>query len=173
MDSEKLLTKAKLYKTQNQTSTALNLLKLRKLKLKEADNINDQLLTIQSMVTNIQSKEEEKEVLSALRQGKSALQKLHEENSLEDVLKLMDEVEEQNEIEKQINDALNETGEGLSEFEEGELEQELAALMGSSVVVDDEKPLDLPNVPDQKLPEAEQSKVPAKAAKEGRVAVAS
>ena len=173
MDSEKLLTKAKLYKSQNQTSTALNLLKLRKLKLKEADKINEQLLTIQSMVSNIQSKEQEKEVLTALRQGKNALQKLHEENTLEDVLKLMDEVEEQNEIEKQINDVVNQTGQNLSEFEEGELEDELLALMGGDAAEENEKPLDLPNVPNQKLPEVEQSHDPAKAVKEGRVAIAS
>lgn len=173
LDSEKLLDKAKLYKSQNQTSTALNLLKLRKLKLKETDKINEQLLTIQSMVSNIQSKEQEKEALTALRQGKNALQKLHEENTLEDVIKLMDEVEEQNEIERQINDVVNQTGQNLSEFEEGELEDELLALMGGDAVEENEKPLDLPNVPNQKLPEVEPSHVPAKAVKEGRVAIAS
>mmetsp|Transcript_5239 Transcript_5239/g.7761 ORF Transcript_5239/g.7761 Transcript_5239/m.7761 type:complete len:217 (+) Transcript_5239:115-765(+) len=176
MDSDKLLEKAKLYKLQNQTSTALNLLKLRKLKVKETDKINEQLLTIQSMISNIQSKEEEKEVLSALRQGKNALQKLHEENTLEDVLKLMDEVEEQNEIEKQVNDILNQTGEELSEFEEGELEQELQALIGADAGAEatTESPLELPNVPTQKLPTVEEpAQIPAKKAQGGRVAVAS
>ncbi len=174
LDSDKLLARAKIYKTQNQTSTALNLLKLRKLKLKETDKINEQLLTIQSMISNIQSKEEEKEVLSALRQGKNALKKLHEENTLEDVLKLMDEVEEQNEIEKQVNDILNQTGEELSEFEEGELEEELQALMGADAEAITENPLELPDVPTQKLPEVEkQEQVPAEKAQGGRVAVAS
>lgn len=172
LDSEKLLAKAKQYKTQNQTTNALNLLKLRKLKVKETDKINDQLLTIQAMVSNIQSKEEEKELLVAMRQGKNALQKLHEENTLEDVLQLMDEVVEQNEIERQVNDILNQTGEELSEFEEGELEQELLAMMGGQSA--EETPVELPNVPTQKLPELEDSlQVPTNAGQGGRVAVAS
>ena len=172
LDSEKLLIKAKSYKAQNQTTAALNLLKLRKLKLKETDKINEQLLTIQTMVSNIQSKEQEKEVLSALREGKNALQKLHEENTIEDVLQLMEEVEEQNEIEKQVNDILNETGEELSEFEEEELEQELVALMGRTV--SEETSVELPDVPTQKVPEVEEPQhVPAKKVGEGRVAVPS
>jgi charged multivesicular body protein 6 len=177
LDSEKLLTKAKLYKAQNQTTTALNILKLRKLKVKEMDNINEQLLTIESMVTNIQTKEEEKEVLTALRTGKNALQKLHEENTLEDVVQLMEDVEEQNEVERQVNDILNQTGEELSEFEEEELELELQALMGGTVtepVTEPEEKLELPTVPTDKLPEVEKpEKEPVKKVREGRVAVAS
>lgn len=172
LDSEKLLLKAKSYKAQNQTTTALNLLKLRKLKLKETDKINEQLLTVQTMVSNIQSKEQEKEVIVALREGKSALQKLHEVNTIEDVLQLMEEVEEQNEIEQQVNDILNQTGEELSEYEEEELEQELMAMMGGTV--SEENPVELPQVPTQKLPELEEpQKIPAKKVEGGRVAVPS
>ena len=129
------------------------------------------------MVSHIQSKEEEKEVLTALREGKSALQKLHEDNTVEDVLALMDEVNEQNEIERQVNDVLNQTGEELSDVEDAELEQELMALMGgadstAAPVTDGGvgESIELPAVPTEKLPEVEvePQKVPVK-----KVAVAS
>jgi len=182
LDSTKLLSKAKTYKSKNtsaDTKNALNLLKLRKLKLKEVDNIDSQLLTLQGMVSNIQSKEEEKEVLAALRTGKNALEKLHAENSLEDVMNLMDDVQEQNELEEEINNVLVNTGETLTLVEEDELELELQALMEGDVteiqaeVPPERSKLDLPEVPVNKLPEV-QNKVDEEATKQpARVAVAS
>lgn len=182
LDSTKLLSKAKTYKAKNtsaDTKNALNLLKLRKLKLKEVDNIDSQLLTLQGMVSNIQSKEEEKEVLAALRTGKNALEKLHAENSLEDVMNLMDDVQEQNELEEEINNVLVNTGETLTLVEEDELELELQALMGADMteipaeVSPEKSGLDLPEVPVSKLPEV-QNTVDEEATKQpARVAVAS
>lgn len=181
LDSTALLDRAKTLKdVKNDTKNALNLLKLRKLKLKEVDKIDEQLLTIQGMVTNIRSKEEEREVLAALRSGKDALQKLHEENTLEDVLNLMEGVEEQNELEAEINNALVQTGENvaLSIGEEEELEKELQALMGTSADAEAVTPeIDLPEAPSDKLPEVDTSEVEAEPIKKkqpsGRVAVAS
>lgn len=131
------------------------------------------------MVSNIQSKEEEKEVLAALRTGKNALEKLHTENSLEDVMNLMDDVQEQNELEEEINNVLVNTGETLTLVEEDELELELQALMEGDVtetpadVSPEKSELDLPEVPVNKLPEV-QTKVDEEATKQpARVAVAS
>lgn len=173
LDSENLLAKARILKQKNDTKSALGLLKLRKMKENEVDKIDSQLLSIQSMVTNIQTKEQEAEVLNALRSGKNALEKLHKENTLEDVLKLMEDVEEQNELEKEINDALVHTGETLSGIEEEELELELQALMGDEVKAPiNDEPVDLPVAPTDKLPEVETEKEPVKE-KPARVAVAS
>lgn len=161
-DCDKLQSRAKSIhgedtKNAQRTATALNLLKLRKYKLKQVENVNSQLLTIETMVENIRSKEEEKEVLAALKTGKNALQKLHEENTVEDVLKLMDEVEEQNEMEREVNEALVGSGaaNSLSAEEMMEVEEELAALerevLGEkSDAVDDD--IQLPEVPDGELP---------------------
>lgn len=182
LDSTKLLSKAKIYKAKNtsaDTKNALNLLKLRKLKLKEVDNIDSQLLTLQGMVSNIQSKEEEKEVLAALRTGKNALEKLHAENSLEDVMNLMDDVQEQNELEEEINNVLVNTGETLTLVEEDELELELQALMGADMteipaeVSPEKSDLDLPEVPVSKLPEVQNTVDEETTKQPARVAVAS
>ncbi len=176
LDSQKLLAKAKSLKQSNHdTKAALSLLKLRKMKEKEVDRIDSQLISIQTMVSNIRTKEQEAEVLSALRSGKNALEQLHKENTLEDVLNLMEEVEEQNEMEREINDVLMNAGGALTVVEEDELELELQALMagggGEEKKMDDNVPMDLPAVPDTELPEitkpVEAEKKPA------RVAVAS
>ena len=174
LDSDKLLAKARSLKQNNETKSALGLLKLRKMKQKEVDNIDAQLISIQTMVSNIQTKEQETEVLTALRSGKNALEKLHSENTLEDVLQLMDEVEEQNELEREINDVLVNTGETLTGIEEDELELELQALMGDKEAVNNnaEDKIELPVVPTDKLPAVETQKQPVKE-KPGRVAVAS
>jgi len=111
--------------------------------------------------------------LAALRSGKNALEKLHNENTLEDVLKLMEEVDEQNELEREINAALVSTGESLTGIEEEDLELELQALMGGAAHLEDVK-VQLPEVPTNKLPEVQvPSTKPVEKEKPGRVAVAS
>ena len=174
-DTQTLTQKAKDAKANKQTKMALGLLQLRRAKMNQADQVNDQLVTIHTMILTIQNKEEEAQVLEALRAGKGALTKLHQENSIESVLKLMDDIEEQNEVERQINDVLVGMGETLMEGDEEELENELEALMksaeaASSQVVDTE----LPVAPVEKLPEI-QEPIPSKpvAASSGRVAIAS
>ena len=174
LDSDKLLAKARSLKQSNETKSALGLLKLRKMKQKEVDKIDSQLITIQTMVSNIQTKEQEAEVLTALRSGKTALEKLHNENTLEDVLQLMEEIEEQNDMEREINDVLVNTGETLTGIEEDELELELQALMGGTDTVPDsvEDKVDLPKVPTSKLPEVE-AQTAVVQEKPARVAMAS
>jgi charged multivesicular body protein 6 len=194
-DCDKLLSRAQdLNKNSTSTNadatknTVLNILKLRKYKLKEVENVNAQLLTIEQMVVNIQTKEEEAEVLAALKTGKNALQKLHEENTVEDVLKLMEEVEEQNEMEREINDILVGQGEragenALTADDMMELEAEMAAMeqeildeKKTSVAADEDTTgeVDLPEVPDTKLPEVPDDKLVAEEGSEpARVAVAS
>lgn len=175
-DCDKLQSRAQSIHKQNtkdaqKTSTALNLLKLRKYKLKQIENVNSQLLTIETMVANIQSKEEEKEILAALKTGKNALQQLHEENTIEDVLKLMDEVEEQNEMEREINDVLiGSEANSLSTAELMEVEEELAALE-KEVLGED---VQLPDVPTNELPAVGETKTEEKEThRPARVALAS
>jgi len=141
--------------------------------------VDSQLLTIETMVANITSKEEEKEVLAALTTGKDALRQLHEENTVEDVLKLMDEVEEQNEMEREVNEVLVGSGaNSLSPQELMEVEDELAALEnemfgGKKDVVEDD--IQLPDVPNSELPVVGETEnvVETASQKPARIALAS
>ena len=100
--------------------------------------------------------------------------KLHQENSNDNVLQLMDDVEEQNEVEREINDVLVGVGETLMEGDEEELENELEALMKSAEAESDDVDIALLMAPQGKLPEIQEpiSSKPV-AASSGRVAVAS
>jgi len=131
------------------------------------------------MVANITSKEEEKEVFAALTTGKDALRQLHEENTVDDVLKLMDEVEEQNDMEREINEVLvGSEANTLSTEELMEVEEELAALEkeifgGKEDGVEED--IQLPNVPTGELPVVGETEkvVETTSQKPARIAVAS
>jgi hypothetical protein len=104
-----------------------------------------------------------------MAKGKDTLQKMHEETSVDDVLDLMDQIQEQNEIEREISNILEEAP-SLSVEDEAAVEAELEALMQQQLTVD------LPAVPDTKpLPAAPTSKLhePVTAEAEKRVAVPS
>jgi charged multivesicular body protein 6 len=127
-DEKKLLIRAKNLHIEGQTNMALKLMQLRKHKLKEAENTEEQLLNVLKMVQTIISKESEQAVLKSLATGKNALEALHKEMTVDDVLKLLDEVKEQNEIESEINSILRD-GLALSAVDEMEIEKELEAMM--------------------------------------------
>jgi division protein CdvB (Snf7/Vps24/ESCRT-III family) len=166
-----LMQRAKEAKEKGQTQRALGLLRLRRYKQQELKNVEAQLLTVLQMVNTIDSKQNEQEILAALKTGKDALQKMHQETSVEDVLELMDQVAEENEVESEINSILARVP-SLSVDDETAVEAELEALQESIQA----PKVDLPTVPSTKLPEQKES-VPTKqeepAKSSGRVAVAS
>lgn len=174
-DEVKLVQRAKQAKEAGHTQKALGILRLRRYKQQELANVEAQLLTVHQMVSTIDSKQNEQELLLALKTGKDALQKMHQETTVDDVLELMDQVQEENEVEQEINAILNNVPE-LSVEDEAEVEAELEALK-ASMAVPQQEPLELPNVPSTKLPETKQPEpaIPSEPSKSssGRVAVAS
>mmetsp|Transcript_25600 Transcript_25600/g.56006 ORF Transcript_25600/g.56006 Transcript_25600/m.56006 type:complete len:217 (+) Transcript_25600:316-966(+) len=168
-DEKKLTERAKAAKSSGDTRKAMYYLKIKRHKTKEADNANAQLLTVMQMVDTISSKQNENELLSALKTGKDALAALHSEMSIDDVIQLMDEVEDQNEMEKEINDILAQ-GAGLDDVDVVALEAELLELVPGEAAAETEKVPDMPVAPSEKLPEV---KVPEKEKKPARVAVTS
>ena len=128
LDEKKLVARAKAAKEAGQTKTALNLLRLRKYKQNEASQVEGQLLNVLQMVQTIDSKQNETQVLDALRVGKEALQRMHEEVTIDDVVTLMDDIAEQNEVEREISDILAGVP-NLSAEDEDIVEAELEALI--------------------------------------------
>lgn len=157
-DEQKLLLKAKQAKDAGNNTTALHLLKLKKMKNRDYDGVNTQLLTVMTLVETISSKQNEKEVLTAMRTGKDALQKLHEETTVDDVLELMDQITEQNELEHEISEVLSGVP-ALSASDEETVEAELASLeaevTGKSKLPEVPTIAPLPDVPTNSLPETE------------------
>ncbi|EED94271.1 predicted protein [Thalassiosira pseudonana CCMP1335] len=110
LDTTKLGVRAKTLHAEGNTPYALKLLKLRKYKTQEADRVEEQLLTVLRMVDKISEKQNEQDVVVAMKRGKEALQILHNEMGIDDVLDLMDEIRDQDEVEKRINELLGEEG---------------------------------------------------------------
>ena len=174
-EEEKLVERAKQAKQEKRTSTALGLLRLRKHKLREVENAENQLLTIHQMIETVDSKQNEAQVLQAMKTGKDALTKLHEETSVEDVLELMDQIQEQNEVETEISGILSGVP-SLSIDDEAAVEAELEALAAELNMEDNTDIADLPAVPQTKLPELQtpvEPKEPARKPAQAKVAVAS
>lgn len=136
--------------------------------------MEEQLLTVLRMVDAISEKQNEKEVVAAMKRGKDALQILHDEMGVDDVLNLMDEIRDQDEVEKRINEVLGEVGISVVEGAEENLLAELQKLE-EEVQLEakgvQEEDVSLPNVPTSPLPVLEEPKK-ADSEKE-KVAVAS
>jgi hypothetical protein len=150
-------------------SNALLLMKVKKKKAQEAESVEKQLLSVYSMVSTIEWETQQMDVIKALTAGKDALKAMHEQMSVDDVLDLMDDVQENLEVQDRINEAFSR---GSSLSDEEELEEELAALqkdmegaegagkmkvdVPSMPEVPTEKPLVLPVVPTTEIREREE-----------------
>ena len=80
------------------------------------------------MVDAISEKRNESEVVVAMKVGKDALKRLHEEMGVDDVLELMDEIEDGHEVERQINELLGGEGMSAGEMADADVAAELEAL---------------------------------------------
>lgn len=149
VDSEKLQNQAlSLYK-QKLTDRALLVIKLKKFKEKELNNVDSQLISVLEMIENVEWESANLEVLKALKSGNDALNKIHEEMSVDDVANLLEETNEAIQTENEINAML--AGQ-FNPADEEELQRELALLMGEtekekSETIIEELPL-LPKVPE-------------------------
>ena len=179
LDTNKLASRAKALHAEGKTKNALQLLRLRKYKLQEADRVEEQLLTVYRMIDKIAEKENEQEVIVAMKQGKDALQILHDQTGIDDVLDLMDEVRDQDEVERRINEVLGQEGltvmedlgdeDVLAELEQLEEEVRLEAEGQKPAAPKKEEDLILPQQPTEPLPSVLQEPIKP----EDRVAVAS
>lgn len=162
-DDARLIERAKKAKAAGDTKAALSLLKVRKMKTKEVESVEQQLLNVLQMVQTLDSKQNEVQVLNAMREGKDALKKLHEETTVDDILNLMDEIQEQHELENEINDVLKHSSVSVEDVADADIEAELEALMMNE---DEFKPQqkeqqeNLPVAPDMKpLPQVPKTKL--------------
>lgn len=143
-DNDRLVSQAKLAKSQGRNETALGLLRLRKFKQEQLHNCEDQLLNVMKLVETIGSKQNDTKLLAAMKAGKDTLKQMHEETTVDDILNLMESIQEEHEVEQEISHIL-EAVPKLSADAELAVEQELADLEASMF-----QPL--PVAPDTKLP---------------------
>lgn len=146
LEEVKLLQRAKEAKEAGRTQQALGLLRLKKYKSRSVQDVEAQLLTVLQMVETIDSRRNDVQMLGALRAGKDALAQLQKETTVEDILELMDQIQEQNEVEKEVAEILSNVP-ALSAADEALVEAELEALAAEMTKVPD-----MPEVPTNELP---------------------
>lgn len=112
------------------------LIKLKKHKENAAEKIDGQLLTILQQIEDVEWASVSVQVFSAMRAGTDALNKIHDEMSVDDVKCLLDETKEAIEIENEINTLL--AGQTLG-IDEDTLMKELDNLVALSAQSDDRK----------------------------------
>jgi hypothetical protein len=161
-DEERLVLRAREARAAGRRDQALGLLRLRKFKQQQLQQTEDQLLNVLQMVETIDSKQNESEVLAAMKSGKDALRRMHEETTVEHVLDLMDQIAEEHAVEQEVTEILAGVPE-LSAEAEAAVEAELEALQ-AEMNFEPQLPAApteevLPTAPTTKLPE---TKVPEK-----------
>ena len=133
----------------------------------QADQLANQQLRIHDQKIMLEGAKATTETVSAMRSGAQAMKKLQKETNIEDVDKTMEEITEQTENLRQINDALGQPIGFAAEIDEDDLDAELQELeaeeldrqlmepavppsaVGSNKVYQEEdlSSLDLPTVP--------------------------
>ena len=123
---------------------ALYTLRLKKLKIKSLDDVEQKILSLEKILLEIESTEMTQESLKAVQNGTNALNEMHRIMSVEDVEQIMADNEEALDEANEIASLLS--GESFDLTDEEELEAELNALSGNVNNKNDTK-VEIPNMP--------------------------
>jgi len=120
--------KAKEYTKMKNKRAALQCLKRKKMYEAQADQLANQQLRIHDQKIMLEGAKATTETVSAMRSGAEAMKKLQKETNIDDVDKTMEEITEQTENLRQINDALGQPVGFAAEIDEDDLDAELQEL---------------------------------------------
>jgi len=127
IETEELQNRARKLVQEKKQDRAILLLKLKKYKEKQYQNVDGQLLTIMELIETIEWETQQLKVFDALKEGNQALKKLNEEMPLEEVEKLMEDTQEAIEYQEELSQLLS-GGLADGDVDEEELGQELLEL---------------------------------------------
>lgn len=104
---------------------SLNLSKMYKL---QADNANDRLYAVEEQINQIEATKNQNQVFKALKEGNEVLKKLQEEVKIEDLEKISEDMEENRDRQREINDFFQQYGVDVVENDK-QIEDELENMM--------------------------------------------
>ncbi|ODQ58241.1 hypothetical protein WICANDRAFT_24485, partial [Wickerhamomyces anomalus NRRL Y-366-8] len=116
----------KTYLRQNDKRSAKVLLKRTKYQETLLENVSSQIMNLENMIQNIEFKLVEKEFLKGLTNGNEILKKLNKEMNINDVEKLMDDVNDNIQYQEEIDQVLSTSIVGKDV--EDEIDEELRQL---------------------------------------------
>jgi|MDSY01.1.fsa_nt_gb charged multivesicular body protein 6 len=172
-ESMMLLDKAKdLYKVGNKKKAAY-LMKVRKLKSSKIDELNTQLLTIETMISTIEWTTQSAQVFNAMQSANHALKAMQQILPIDRVESLMDDVTDSIEYQREIDDALSQEDVIIDDAQLNEELDRMAREMGLPAASDGSTAANvaqsLPEAPTEApliLPDAPTSEVPVSQVRE-------
>ncbi|XP_020584315.1 vacuolar protein sorting-associated protein 32 homolog 2-like [Phalaenopsis equestris] len=150
--------KAKEFTRAKNKRAAIQCLKRKKLYEQQIEQLGNFQLRIHDQMIMLEGAKATTETVDALRTGASAMKAMQKATNIDDVDKTMDEINEQTENMKQIQEALSAPIGSAADFDEDELEAELEELEGAELEAELLTPATtapatpLPNVPSGKQP---------------------
>ncbi|CAL9050926.1 unnamed protein product [Musa banksii] len=123
--------KAKEFTKANNKRAAIQCLKRKRLHEQQVEQLGNFQLRIHDQIIMLEGAKATTETIDALRIGAAAMKTIQKETNIDDVDKTMDEINEQTENMKQIQEALS-LG-VAADFDEDELEAELEELEGAEL----------------------------------------
>jgi len=136
---------------------ALFAMKLKKQHEAELDKIQNVKMTLETQVIHLESAEQNRETISAMKQGTSTMKNIRNEVGIDKVDDIMDEIKEEMELAEEVNNAIAQPIDPLME-DEDDLLAELEGLETADLEAELLRPpaqtdeLRLPSVPASKLP---------------------
>ncbi|KAJ0081255.1 hypothetical protein Patl1_11079 [Pistacia atlantica] len=113
--------------------TAIQCLKRKRLYEQQIEQLGNFQLRIHDQMIMLEGAKATTETVDALRTGASAMKAMQKATNIDDVDKTMDEINEQTENMKQIQEALSTPIGAAADFDEDELEAELEELEGAEL----------------------------------------
>jgi charged multivesicular body protein 4 len=122
------LHKAKEFNRLKNKRAALQCLKKKKLYEQQVENLQNHQLKLEEQVITLEGSKTTAETFSALRSGAGAMKQLHRETNIDEVDRVMDDINEQSEKMRQVQEALGQPVGYSADLDEDELDAELAEL---------------------------------------------
>jgi len=127
------LERAKEFSKAKNKRAAIQSLKRKKLYEQQIEQLGNFQLRIHDQMIMLEAAKATTETVDALRTGAAAMKAMQKATNIDDVDKTMDEINEQTENMKQIQDALSTPLGASADFDEDELEAELEELEGAEL----------------------------------------
>lgn len=155
-------------------SRARALLRKKKYQEKLLETTDNQLENLEKLTSDLEFSQIEQKVLDGLKIGNEALKKVHEVLNIDEVERILDETKEGVEKQREIDAMINQYADSaLTEDDEADVLAELEQLIGaddkSAENAKETGAIDLPEVPTDTLPTAEEEETAERPAKQKKV----
>mmetsp|Transcript_17332 Transcript_17332/g.23952 ORF Transcript_17332/g.23952 Transcript_17332/m.23952 type:complete len:247 (-) Transcript_17332:133-873(-) len=122
------LERAKVYTKEKNKRAAMQCLKRKKMYETQADQVSNNQLRVHDQVMLLEGSQSTAQTVQAMRAGAAALKNMQKETNIENVENVMDEINEQTDNMRAVQEALGQPSGMYAEFDDDELDAELNEL---------------------------------------------